>query len=210
MKILGGMLYKTKWWSKEEKLFNELMNQVKKLFPNNKQVTIIEEKAALFKRLAEHLPSPNFTLKDKNNKKVSLSDFKGKYVFFTFIDSAAQNLEVNSWYSNLLYKEYTDEKIAFLYIFVNGTEESWKNLISTQEVEGIHLFANKEQSKELYENYGKQIYKIKSSNYQMSRYGIDTTNYQVVFINKEGYSISNSLYLGHNMDWIAKKILNGE
>ncbi|WP_338814750.1 redoxin domain-containing protein [Bernardetia sp. Wsw4-3y2] len=206
----NGMLYKTKWWSEEEKLFNELMHQVKKTFPNNKQVAIIEEKAALYKQFARGAPAPDFTLKDLIGKEVSLSDFKGKYVFFTFIDSAAQNLEVNSWYSNLLYKEYTDEKIAFLYIFVNGTEESWKNLISTQEVEGIHLFANKEQSKELYENYGDKIHKIKSSDFQMKREGLDTRNYNVAFINKKGYFISRLLYLGHNMDWVAKKILNGE
>ncbi|WP_375559295.1 peroxiredoxin family protein [Bernardetia sp. OM2101] len=206
-----GMLYQTKWWSEEEKLFNELLSKVKEAFPNNKQVAIIEEKAALFKRKSEDLPAPNFTLKDKNNKKVSLSDFRGKYVFIAFIDSAAKNLENHAWYSERLYKKYSSKKIAFLYIFVNDSEEDWRNLISTQEVEGIHLFANEEQSKELYENYGKKDYKIKSSNkIQMTRRGIDARQYLVVFINKEGYPISNSLYLGHNMDWVAKKISNGE
>ncbi|WP_338761213.1 redoxin domain-containing protein [Bernardetia sp. ABR2-2B] len=211
LKIFDGILYITDWWSEEEKLVNEMIEEVKKAFPNSEKVKIIEEKAALFKRLAEHLPEPNFTLKDQNGKKVSLSDFRGKYVFITFIDSAAQNLEVNSWYAKLLYEKYTDERITFLYIFVNDSETAWRNIIATQETEGIHLFANEEQSKELFDSYSKQVYKIKSSNnFQMSRYGIDTQNYQVVFINKEGYSISNSLYLGHNMDWVAKKILNGK
>ena len=209
---LTGMLFHTDWWDKEqEKLFNELLSTVKKAFPNNKQVTIIEEQAALFKRESEDLPAPNFTLKDQNNKKVSLSDFRGKYIFIAFIDSAAKNLENHAWYSERLYKKHTSEKIAFLYIFVNGSETAWRNLIFTHEIEGIHLFANSEQSKELYENYGKKDYKIKSSDkIQMTRRGIDTRQYLVVFINKEGYSIDNSLYLGHNMRWVADKISKGE
>jgi len=181
------------------------MREVKKLFPNNEQIKIIEERAIIDKRYSRGAPAPDFTLKDLIGKEVSLSDFKGKYVFVAFIDSAAENLESFSWYSKLLYEKYTNEKIAFLYIFVNDSEQAWRNLISNQEIEAVHLFANQKQSKELYQKYN-----IKIGKYQITKNSSDMFTNYVSFINREGRFIDCNIYLGHNMDWVAKKISKGE
>jgi len=67
------------------------------------------------KNLCPGTAAPDFTLKDVNNKNISLSDFKGKYVYINFITKYSNYCKIDMNLISELYEKYND-KIEFISI----------------------------------------------------------------------------------------------
>jgi len=90
-------------------------------------------------------PSPKFN--NYNNYKggtTSLDDLKGKYVYIdvwaTWCGPCRQEIP----YLKELEKEFRNKNIAFVSISADdvGDQQTWKDMVETNEMEGIQLFAN--------------------------------------------------------------------
>ena len=197
LQVLSYMIYKTLWWNEEEeRVFNEVMGEAKKAFPNNERIKILEERASSDKSYSRGAPAPDFTLKDLIGKEVSLSDFKGKYVFITFWDSSSEIFEYNTFYGNQLLKKFTEKKVVFIFVAIHQTEQEWKDVLYNEKSIGVHLFANEEQLEDL-----KNKYVISEKMFKVSN---------ATFIDKYGRRIFNSIYLPHNMWEVSNVISKGE
>ncbi len=198
MNIFAELAYSVDWWKdeQEEKNYEEVLEEMKKKYPNNEWIKNIEEKVTGTKHFARGAPAPDFTLKDLIGKEVSLSDFKGKYVFVTFWDSSSKTFEYNTFYGNQLLEKFTEKEIVFIFIAINQTEKEWKDVLYSEKSIGVHLFANTKQFEDL-----KEKYTISETNFKLS---------DAVFIDKYGRRIFNAIYLPHNMWEVSNIISKGE
>jgi len=84
----------------------------------------------------------NFTLTDTAGKKVSLSDFRGKFVVIDFWASwCAPCLEELPASKKLADDMAGNDKVVFMFISFDKNEDLWKDKVDDTGTKGIHLFA---------------------------------------------------------------------
>jgi len=107
-----------------------------------------EKKYQMYQRIEPGQPAPEFTLPNPQNELVSLSDFRGKYVYMDFwgtwcwpcIESIPDSREMQA-----RFKE--NKEVVFLNIALEYDEENiqeWKEFLQKNEFPGIHVVAEKQ------------------------------------------------------------------
>jgi len=86
--------------------------------------------------------APAFTLQDINGKKVSLSDFKGQYVFLDFWNSRCGRCRRELPHFTKLVSDYKNENIAFVTISNDPKESDWKTYVNEKKDVGSSLWAD--------------------------------------------------------------------
>lgn len=84
----------------------------------------------------------DFTFKDKNGNPVSLSDFKGKYVYLDLWFTTCSPCRKEFPYYEKIRKKYVDKNIVFIAISLDIKEDVWKQYIKENKLGGIHLYGN--------------------------------------------------------------------
>lgn len=140
--------------SADTKFAEALMKDYKTVCRNSEYISIIDKVYEQANKLVKGNDAPDFTLINKEGKQVSLSSFKGKIVYIDFwatwcmpcIDAMNRSQELTE-----KFKDRND--IVFLYVNVRDDMVKWKGYLVKEKTEGIHLFADKEQSEKLYHVY---------------------------------------------------------
>lgn len=113
-----------------------------------------EQRAAEEERKAEvasgKITAPNFTLPDLSGKKVSLSDFRGKWVVLDFWGSWCGWCVKGFPALKEAYKKYGD-KIVVIGIGCNEPEEDWRGGVERHQLPWINVYNGNDQ--ELYHAY---------------------------------------------------------
>jgi thiol-disulfide isomerase/thioredoxin len=110
--------------------------------------------------LSKGKSAPDFTLIDNNGKNVSLSDFKGKYIFIDVWASYCGGCIKEIPYYEKLKEKYKNNNIVFISISGDKDKDRWLKTIKKKGMTGIQLinqefkadFSNK------YLNYGSPRY----------------------------------------------------
>lgn len=112
------------------------------------------EKIYLKKKLLEPgNNAPDFTCYDFNNNQVSLSNFRGKYVYIDFWATWCKPCRDEIPYYLKLQKEYKDKDIVFLSICLDDDKESWQEFIKDIKNEGKWLYATDGFNSEVVRSY---------------------------------------------------------
>lgn len=102
----------------------------------------------LYQRIAPGKPAPDFTLPDPRDQLISLSDFRGKYVYMDFwgtwcwpcIESIPDSRDMQARFEE-------NDQIVFLNIALEYDEENiqeWKEFLQKNDFPGIHVVAEKQ------------------------------------------------------------------
>ena len=87
-------------------------------------------------------------------KKISLSSYKGKIVFVDFWATWCKGCIVAMPQSYELMEKFKNRNdMVFLYINISDDIERWKKFLAKENMEGVSLYANKEQTENLYKTY---------------------------------------------------------
>lgn len=89
-------------------------------------------------------PSPEFNYKDINDKEVSLSSLRGKYVFIDMWATWCPPCCMEIPHMAALEHKYKDKNIHFVSISVDRNHKAWKNMVSEKNMQGIQLNTNKD------------------------------------------------------------------
>ncbi len=109
----------------------------------------IQNEVSAAKQLKEGMPVPALALRDKNNNKLSLSDFKGKYVYVDFWATWCGPCKGEFPYLKELKKEYAGKPIEFvgLSLDVESVREKWEADLIKYNLNGPQLFAGDDMEK---------------------------------------------------------------
>lgn len=140
-------------WSQDKNNLDIVYHEFKTSYPNDEYTKFLEEKIALQKRFEKGQNAPTFSLKNKEGKQISLSELKGKYILIDFWATWCEPCIREIPYSKKLEEEFGDKNIEFVYICIDDKKESWEKHIAKGELNGIQLFADESESKELKDNY---------------------------------------------------------
>ena len=110
------------------------------------QNTVIKEKIKSmdlgFAKLKNGSQAPGFTLEDVNGNNVSLSDFKGKWVFLNFWSVTCGTCTDDFMkYSHLINEKYKDKNIVFLNICFEADASTWRKKVTELQIDGINVIA---------------------------------------------------------------------
>ena len=94
----------------------------------------------------EHLmagkPAPSFKLATLEGEELSLEELKGKVVYVDFWASWCRPCLGEMPAAKKMKEHFKDNpNVAFVYISIDDDENSWRNMVDKQAIEGIHLYS---------------------------------------------------------------------
>jgi thiol-disulfide isomerase/thioredoxin len=121
-------------------------------------------------RLNPGKPAPDFSLVDENGKKVSLKDFKGKYVYIDVWATWCRPCIAEMPHLEQLKEKYKDAPIVFVGVNVNSYKGDWAAYLKNNRVAGVKLYAGENSA--FAEDY--QVYSVPKS-ILINPYGVIST-----------------------------------
>lgn len=95
-----------------------------------------------FARLKNGNLAPDFTLEDMNGNQVSLSDFKGKWVYLDFWSVTSEASIINfKKYGHVINEKYKDKNIVFLNICFEENANKWRKMMDELQMDGVNVIA---------------------------------------------------------------------
>ena len=82
--------------------------------------------------------APAFTLKNPDGKKISLNDFKGKYLLIDFWASWCPDCRKSNPYMVQLHDSLKEKGVQFLCISFDTNPQAWKNCIAKDSLDWTH------------------------------------------------------------------------
>ncbi len=137
--VLAKILNTITTFYKDTLLGNHIYQDFTSAYPDMEITKKINREYYKYKRLYKGEVAPNFTLKDVNNRNVSLSDFKGKVVYLCFWNSKnkCEILDILTLFK--IDSSLKSNEFVFIYIDTNQNQEEWKKIIRENNLTGIHL-----------------------------------------------------------------------
>ncbi|MBY8963213.1 TlpA family protein disulfide reductase [Flavobacterium sp. D11R37] len=132
-------------------------NMVKNIFIGIQNKNLPDEIAKMSKiRSLESKASPGFSFKSVDGKTVTLSDFKGKYVYIdvwaTWCGPCRQQIP----HLQEMEEKYSGKNIAFISISVDKEKdlEKWQEMVKSENLGGVQLIADKDWKSDFITAYG--------------------------------------------------------
>lgn len=95
-----------------------------------------------FARIKNGSQAPGFTLEDLNGNQISLSDFKGKWVYLNFWSVNSEScIDDFKKYASVINEKYKDKNIVFLNICFEKEAEKWRKMVNELQINGINVIA---------------------------------------------------------------------
>lgn len=123
------------------KVDDECMNTLKDLCANNKYLEEIENKYHELQFLMPGNPAPDFEFYDAIDRKYTLSDFKGKYLFIDVWGAFCGPCRKEAPYLNQIEHDYMNDNIAFVGVCFENNSEIWQERINEFKFTGLQLRA---------------------------------------------------------------------
>ncbi|WP_437921787.1 redoxin domain-containing protein [Sphingobacterium sp. LRF_L2] len=117
---------------------NEILayaDEIKDQFVDNRYVSQFKEEAGKLKRLAVGQPAPEITSFTPNNKKINLSDFKGKYTLIDFWASWCGPCRQENPNIVKQYQAFKDKGFTVLGVSLDNNPGSWMRAIEDDKLD---------------------------------------------------------------------------
>lgn len=97
----------------------------------------------------------DFTYNDINNKPVSFSDFKGKYVYIDLWATWCGPCKAEIPHMKKIEEDYHGKNIVFVSLSLDKPKDAqkWKDFVTKEQLKGIQLMADKDFSSDVAKNY---------------------------------------------------------
>lgn len=106
---------------------------------SEQDISSIRDKEKEWAPLAKGEPAPAFTLPDINGNMVSLSDFRGKYVYIDFWATWCGPCKIEIPYLEKMTEEFKDKNIEIISISVDRDKQAWKDMVIKDQPQWLQL-----------------------------------------------------------------------
>lgn len=108
------------------------------------KIAYIDKLIVHWAKLLPGCPAPDFTLKDINEQQVTLSDYKGFYVYITVWATWCVPCKSELAYLDLLQKVYKGKNIKFITVSIDELPQvqNWREFLHKKNYSGTHLIAD--------------------------------------------------------------------
>ncbi|WP_108866220.1 TlpA family protein disulfide reductase [Aquimarina aquimarini] len=113
----------------------------------------VEKRYQEIKKLVPGNPAPEFTYEDVEGNMVSLSDFKGKYVYIDIWGTWCGPCKQEIPFLKKLEERYRDKNIEFLSVSVKDKKETWKEFVKKENLKGTQLYEEQKSKMKITELY---------------------------------------------------------
>ena len=151
LKDLTSMIIKT-----DEKSADDAMVIYKKSNPNTKDLEEVSIIYTNLKKMQKGQPSPVFVnYKTPEDKTISLSDFKGKYVYLDILATWCAPCKKEIPYLKKVEEQFQGKNIEFVSISVDveNQRQYWKQMVSDLELVGVQIIADKDFKSDFISSY---------------------------------------------------------
>jgi thiol-disulfide isomerase/thioredoxin len=123
------------------------------LTSNASKAFLLEYEKALHKNVGQK--GLEFTYKDINDKPVSFSDFKGKYVYIDLWATWCGPCKAEIPYMKKIEEDYHGKNIVFVSLSLDKPKDiqKWKDFVKKEQLKGIQIMADKDFSSDVAKNY---------------------------------------------------------
>jgi thiol-disulfide isomerase/thioredoxin len=101
----------------------------------------LKERASRSSNKGSENKHPSFTLTDENGKQVSLSDFKGKFVYLDFWASWCNPCMSEMPDTRRLQNDLKDKDMIWIFVSFDKDDVKWKKTVKAHGLKGIQLMA---------------------------------------------------------------------
>ena len=117
------------------------------------KVFLLEYEKVLHKNVGQK--GLNFTYNDINNKPVSFSDFKGKFVYIDLWATWCGPCKAEIPHMKKIEEDYHGKNIVFVSLSLDKPKDAqkWKDYVTKEQLKGIQLMADKDFSSDVAKNY---------------------------------------------------------
>ncbi len=112
----------------------------KKLCSNPKFLEETDAIVADEMHLRKGAPAYNFSFVDIDGNTVSMSDFKGKYVYVDVWATWCAPCKAEIPYLKKLEEDFHGKNIVFVSISVDQTQDPWRNMVGQEKLQGVQLW----------------------------------------------------------------------
>ena len=123
-------------------------NNTSKHYKEQLEIAIVEKNA-----MAPGKAAPEFTITDINGEQVSLSDFKGKYVYVDFWATTCIHCRKETKAYVELHSDYGDKDIEFVSISADLDQDKWRDYIEKEKNVGSILNVTNSWDSEVFRDY---------------------------------------------------------
>ncbi len=102
---------------------------------------VITDEYNKWKTIEKGAVAPLFSYQDINGKQVSLSDFKGKYVYIDVWASWCGPCKREIPYMKTLEEEFKNKNIVFMQVSLDDNKTDWETMVKEKQLGGIQLWA---------------------------------------------------------------------
>ena len=140
-------------YSKNQDILDKIYQQFQEKCTNQHYKSLIKELYDVRNSTASGKSAPDFTCVDTTGNAVSLSDFKGKYVYIDIWATWCRPCIKEIPHFEKLKDEFKNKNIVFMSISLDKTTDIWQKALKDKNMKGIQLFAKGEFNSEIAKKY---------------------------------------------------------
>lgn len=142
--LLTEIVYRHIWENNGLDGADYLLSVFRRECTDKSKVAYMEEMIRHWEKILPGRPAPDFTVVDQSGNEISLSDFKGTYLYLTVWATWCVPCKSELPYLDLLQKEYYGRNIHFMTIAIDDSShrQKWQNFLRDNPHVGFHAFAD--------------------------------------------------------------------
>ncbi|OFX17580.1 MAG: hypothetical protein A2033_04570 [Bacteroidetes bacterium GWA2_31_9] len=118
-----------------------LMAKFNNICKNELYIKSVNEDIKKWEALKSGNLAPNFSFPDIKGNMISLSDFKGKYVYIDVWATWCGPCKAEAPHFEELKKNFKGKNIVFISVSVDDTKEPWEKMVTEKQLTDIQIFA---------------------------------------------------------------------